>query len=158
MNTVTDLAIGFAIYIAAEVAINIKNRTEKGIEGGPVTVDEWVDFVRPQIGPVFEDMENDHPILLLDDEGELNPDGITPLMRSLVEAAMEGKVRGIVGLIQQWWRYFGDSDVEVGALIDREFLLTFHQRMSSAKNAFYHTSDWFTAAIDVDDDIKELLV
>jgi hypothetical protein len=142
-----DPQIGMALYLACYLA---QMDRESSYFKKERSVEELIDFVRPPLGEVFEDIKEDHPIALLDTEGELNPDGITPLMRKLVQAAVDGEIKPLV------CSHIGVVIDECGerwkaSVIDFGYFWTFMDRLKDATNPVIYRGeqDVFCAAIDL---------
>lgn len=147
METITDHTFGLAMYLAADYALTLECR--KGYEDqsayeatlAMTDLDVIIDYV-PQflyeelqeaneeimeLFNYFQDMEDAQTSLF-------EPTEFIEICKALFGLVRKGELTPIAAMQEVPYRLPEDHDIEVGALIDLSFMLTFHEKMSKAKS------------------------
>ena len=155
MKTITDNEFGFLLWIAASMAETVQQRDYNGVVLNQ-TPEENLGWFLPHVHNEQEDsIEELLPLMegidnLTEDEGQqtIFHNDFMDKWKTLHELALKGELVSMVCMEETLWGVVGDHDVEVGALIDLSFLMTFHERMSKVKHPVMWRYGPFLVVVD----------
>ena len=159
-KTYTDPNFGFAMYLACDYAQTLEYKREHSPEAYKDALAMPDLAIIADYAPMLhceqEDGNDDEVLKLMQfsqdmEDAQTNlfePAEFVELCKTFFDMVRKGEFKCICAIQETLYRLPEDSDIEVGGLIDPDFLLTFHQRMSEAKNAKVWRSGSFLAVAD----------
>jgi len=163
MIKITNSHLGFALWIASELARYLENCNDTYSEGmlnrddlevaeyfSPIIASEELEEANLEVAKLiyFAQDPSDADAAFL--EG-LDTAPFLKYLNILCQLAREGKINQVTAAQTALWRLPEDHDIYVGCLLDPEYLLEFYERMSKTKRPIAWQEGHFLVVVDCDE-------